>query len=233
MLGPVHCPELVAQGSVGHERSGSWHPKFPWMMAGWQTSHQANCISSLPPTATSPCQPGNRVCGFPGGVYQEAQRFPALPYLLGTVRARARSWRKGDAAGWLHPPHPSPAGALAWMGGGLLGGFPSRPPPADTRGHRSQHLSVLLKTNPFPQPAQSQAHPALLHPLGQSPALEDGGTSLDLGVRDLGLPLSAWGSQLCCHPFSCSTSHPALPWGMSPPMEGVPPNPACKVLKPQ
>lgn len=229
--GPVHCPKLVAQSSVGHERSGSWHPKFPWMMAGWRISWQANCVSSLPPAATSPCQPGNRVCGFTGGVSQEAQGFPALPCLLGAVRARGDAWRKGDAAGWPHPPHPRPAGAPTQLGEDLLGRFPSHQLPADMRGHRSQHLSVLLKTNPSPQPAQSPACPSSA---SAGPKSCSGGWGHLLGHRgrDPGLPLRAQGSKPCCHPFSCSTSNPALSLGMSPPVEGVPPSPACEGLKP-
>lgn len=112
MLGP----ELVAQGSVGHERSGSWHPRFPWVLAGWQTSCQANCISSLSPATISPCQPGKRVCGFPRRVSQEDQKFPSLSYLSGVVTARDDAWRKKvmQKCGGIVP---TPALQVFWLRG--------------------------------------------------------------------------------------------------------------------
>lgn len=129
----------------------------------------------------------------------------------------------------MHPSHPSPEDVLAQMGEDLPSGSPSRQLPSDRRGHRSQHLSVLLKTNPTPQPVRSSVCPALLHSLGQSPAPEDQGSSLNPGGRDPGLPRGAWGSQSCCHPFFFSTTCTVSPF--LPLLEGVPPSPACEGLK--
>lgn len=111
----------------------------------------------------------------------------------------------------MHPSHPSPEDVLAEMGEDLPSGSPSRQLPSDRRGHRSQHLSVLLKTNPTPQPVQSSVCPALLHPLGQSPAPEDQGSSLNPGGETQGCPVVPGAPSPAVIPFSSPPPALCLP----------------------
>lgn len=89
----------------------------------------------------------------------------------------------------------------------------------------------FIEHQPHPPASAELSVPSSCASTGPKSCSRGWGQILEPRGTDPGLPLGAWGSQACCHPFFCSTTHAALSLGMFPLMEVVPPSPACERLK--